>query len=181
MIARTAHPLLVLKSIADAIAVRLHESRVDDTHKGTDWSALSFRSGDNLFLIAASDVQEVVAQKKLGKFTPIPQAKRWLKGLIQLRGDLLPIIDFAALVLNQAAKSSAKSRVIVTKPPLHCGFIVDEVCGVEQIAIATLPAARPALERRFLTATFQQNNLTYHVFSLKHAAADAELRNFTTN
>jgi chemotaxis signal transduction protein len=92
----------------------------------------------------------------------------------------LPVIDFGQLVLARPAKTGAKSRLIVTKPPLHCGFIVDEVCGVKQI-VDTNPAVDTRPDKRFLTATFQQHDLTYYVFSLKHAANDAELRNFTMN
>jgi purine-binding chemotaxis protein CheW len=52
---------------------------------------LAFELGDELYAVPIGKVREIVGGAP--RLTPIPNAPAFLKGLISLRGDVLPLVD----------------------------------------------------------------------------------------
>ena len=102
---------------------------------------LLFRIGDDEFGLPIASVEEVAPLPP--KLTRLPKAPAFIQGLMNLRGNVVPVIDQVRR-FSGAAASGRKRRVIVVRiDALQAGFIVDAVSEVLRIPVGAL---RPAPE-----------------------------------
>jgi purine-binding chemotaxis protein CheW len=99
------------------------------------------RVANEHYALPVADVLEVAA---LGEVTPVPGAGAAVLGVRNVRGQVLPVVDLAA-VLGLAA-SSPERIVIAEHGGRKAGLAVDSVVGVEE-----LPEASEAIESHHLT------------------------------
>ncbi len=66
-----------------------------DAGAGREWVGVAFRMGGETFLVAREETREVLGYPAV--ITRIPGAKSWVKGLANVRGQLLPMLDSAAV------------------------------------------------------------------------------------
>lgn len=63
--------------------------------------------------------------------TPIPEAPPIVDGVINLRGDVIPVVDLGRRFAVKRSKADADSRIIVMEVQgRQAGFVVDEVTEV---------------------------------------------------
>jgi purine-binding chemotaxis protein CheW len=97
---------------------------------------LSFELNGEIFAITVHNVLEVLEKQKL---TKVPKAPFYIKGVINFRGEILPVID-TRIKFNMPEKDDeSKSVVIVfdielSDKKLFIGGIVDGVKDVIEIA-----------------------------------------------
>jgi len=81
------------------------------------------------YALSVSEVQEII---KLQPITEVPCDKPFVKGVINLRGKIVPVIGLGARFGLQEAKEGAASRIIVVNvSDEDIGIAVD---GVDQVA-----------------------------------------------
>ena len=56
------------------------------------WSGIGFRLGEHWYVAPMGEVSEVLHEPR---FTQLPGVRPWVKGVANLRGRLLPIIDLS--------------------------------------------------------------------------------------
>lgn len=84
------------------------------------------------FLIPISEIAEILEKKRI---TAIPGCGAWVKGVLNVRGRLLPVYGAADFFRRQAPERKAAGALeilIVDKGPLFCGIAVDEIHGMEK-------------------------------------------------
>jgi purine-binding chemotaxis protein CheW len=100
--------------------------------------------------VEAGAVREILAADDP---TRIPGASRAVRGLVNLRGTLVPVVDTADAVGLGAANGSARTLVVVERHGKLVGLAVDEVLdlltvpGSAMDSSAGLPGVRPDLVR----------------------------------
>ena len=62
----------------------------------TEWVGIGFRIGDERFVASREQVREVLMLPD--SMTRVPGARRWLLGIANLRGHLLPLVDLKLLL-----------------------------------------------------------------------------------
>lgn len=94
----------------------------------SEWVGVGFRIGDEQFVASRDQVREVLMLPD--NMTRVPGAQRWLLGIANLRGHLLPLVD-VKLILGSGRTSLRRStRVIsVNHREIPAGLVVDEVLG----------------------------------------------------
>jgi twitching motility protein PilI len=134
-----------------------------------EWVGLAFRLGGEGFLVARQETREVMVQP--ATMTRVPGARPWIRGLANVRGQLLPIVDLRAFLGAGLATATRTTRVLVAHHrEIPAGLMVDEVLGfrrfVESEFSAELP---PTLLRceRFLAGAFRRGADVWPVFSLR--------------
>ena len=111
---------------------------------------LLFRSGGQVLAVDAGDVREIIAA---GVATRIPGAARAIRGLVNVRGTLVPVVDMADAVGLAGVNGSAGTLVIVERHGKPVALAVEEVLDlvtVPETALddrAALPGVRPDLVR----------------------------------
>jgi len=90
---------------------------------------LSFELGDELYAVPIGKVREIVGGAP--RLTPIPNAPAFLKGLISLRGDVLPLVDLRKEFGLPAPPYDKFTVVLVTEvASVPVGVVVDRVVDV---------------------------------------------------
>ncbi|WML39355.1 chemotaxis protein CheW [Neobacillus sp. OS1-2] len=81
------------------------------------------------------DIQYVQSIEQLLPITRVPNAPIYVKGVINLRGNVIPVLDLSSkLTLNQATYTKF-TRLIITKvEEIEVGLIVDQISDVIDIA-----------------------------------------------
>lgn len=125
------------------------------------WTGLGFRVGDLRLLAPLDQVSEVVPYAVV---TPVPGTKRWLKGIANVRGDLLTIVDLADFLGKEPIVPDADSRLLIMNVPgLNSALLVPEVIGlrhfVEEDDRAEIPDVEEPVRSCLRGAFFQDETL----------------------
>ena len=137
------------------------------------WSGVGFRIGDVNLLSKIEEVNEILISPEM---TRIPSACSWVKGIANIRGMLLPIMDLKDFIDGQVTQSGRKTRVLlIKKGELVSGLMVDEVFGMrhffEEERTNKAPDASSNL-KRFLNGAFRKDDTHWGVFNMDNLAAD---------
>jgi len=100
---------------------------------------ITFRLADNLIGIDILDIREIVPCIKV---TKVQQAPEFVLGLINLRGQILTILDIGVLVGLPKRSINPQSHFIIFKNK-DAGFIVDRIGDVleaDQTHVESIPA-----------------------------------------
>ncbi|GAB3372199.1 CheW domain-containing protein [Azotobacter armeniacus] len=137
------------------------------------WSGIGFRMGERLFVASMGEVSEVLHEPR---YTPLPGVKNWVRGVANVRGRLLPIMDLCEFFGREAAALRKQRRVLVVDcQAVFAGLIVDEVYGLQHFPVETFAERLPPLEasiQPFILGVFQCEQ-PWLVFSPHALARDA--------
>jgi purine-binding chemotaxis protein CheW len=104
---------------------------------------LTFLLGDESYGIEILKVQEIIGMQSI---TRIPRTPEYVKGVINLRGKVIPVIDLRLRFGMEVAEVSRKTCIIVVQVAkadinVTMGIVVDEVSEVLEIAAAEIEPA----------------------------------------
>ena len=135
------------------------------------WSGIGFKIGDFQLVSAVGDVNEILHYPAV---TTIPGTKNWVKGMANIRGNLIPIIDLNGYLGKEQTSLNASSRVlIINNDELWAGLLVDQVIGLKHFYDADVSAGDPKVDDNvdpYLSSGYQQNNDNWYVFSMETLA-----------
>jgi twitching motility protein PilI len=94
------------------------------------WQGVGFRLGEAILVTPLTEVREVLSCPKA--LARIPGAKPWVKGLANIRGMLLPVIDLQGCLEGTPIVVETRSRMLlVNHASISAGLLVDEVLGIK--------------------------------------------------
>ncbi|HET7204524.1 MAG TPA: chemotaxis protein CheW [Steroidobacteraceae bacterium] len=136
---------------------------------GPEWVGIAFRLGGEAFLLAREETREVLSYPPT--ITRVPGARSWIRGLSNVRGQLLPVVDLRAFLGAGATSMTRTSRVLVANHrEIPAGLVVDEVMGFRRFFEGEFSAdLPPTLLRceRYLAGAFKRGTEVWPVFSIK--------------
>ncbi len=101
---------------------------MEDTGKEGEVQVVAFTMGEEEF---ACDIQVVSEVIKMLKVTPLPQSLEFIEGVINLRGEVIPVIDLRRRFGMEEVERTKESRIIVVEVEGRMvGLIVDSVSEV---------------------------------------------------
>lgn len=125
-----------------------------DSHekiKGASSAFVTFSLADETYAIDVLQVQEVL---KLTDIAPVPGVPDYILGIINLRGDVVTVIDARRrMMLPERALDDASRIVIIDVDNQNVGILVDSVAEVVQIspdAVDPAPAVGNDQTSRFI-------------------------------
>ena len=117
-----------------------------------DTQVVAFKLRDEEYGISILNVQEI---RNLTDITRVPFSADFIKGVINLRGSVLPVIDLKQrLGLAETPYTDSTRIVTVTIDDLHVGMLVDavtEVLTLENRPVDTKKAINSKEGSRFLS------------------------------
>lgn len=140
---------------------------------GKSWTAIGFRIGQDHFVIPLSQSREVFPVPE--QVTPVPKSQPWVYGIVNLRGELLPVFDLSLFMQEKAAKLSKRSRIIVINDSeISGGVLVDEVFGLKhfQREADSLDNGADSRLNAYLAGHIIQQDTDWHVFSFDKLISD---------
>ncbi len=94
------------------------------------WQGIGFTVGGAFLTIPVKEVRELLNYPRLSR---IPGAKPWVKGIANVRGRLLTIVDLENFLLGTATRVQPRSRILALRDEtLRVGFLVEKLMGMRQ-------------------------------------------------
>jgi twitching motility protein PilI len=179
MTSTSSGPVISLRSLRDRPFELLKElekrsravvtGAVAENSVGHEWVGVAFRMGGETFLVAREETREVLGYP--AAVTRIPGAKGWVKGLANVRGQLLPMLDLRQFLGSGATVAGRNTRIVVVNHrDIPAGLMVDEVLGFRRFAEAEFNAEAPPTVIRcdsYLAGAFRRGGEVWPVLSLK--------------
>ena len=89
---------------------------------------IAFKLGNEEYTVPIESVQEIIMPQQT---THIPKSPRFVEGIINLRGHIIPVIDGRKRFDIEVSENNADTRIIVLELDDHTvGLIVDSVSEV---------------------------------------------------
>ncbi|MGB4330680.1 MAG: chemotaxis protein CheW, partial [Dethiobacteria bacterium] len=90
----------------------------------------------------ACDINNVREVLKMVKVTPLPQSLKFVEGVINLRGEVIPVVDLRKRFNLPEVDYSERSRIIIVEVgSSQVGLIVDEVSEVLRLSSSQIQAS----------------------------------------
>ena len=135
----------------------------------SEWVGIGFRIGQENFVADRNQVREVLMLPDAT--TRVPGTKRWVLGIANLRGHLLPLIDVKLLLGGGRTTLRRTTRVIsVNHREIPAGLIVDEVLGFRRFTDSDFSETWPETAVRcdtFLKGAYRRGNDVWPIFGLR--------------
>jgi len=151
----------------------MNASTVEDA---ADRELIAFRVGAQEFCINIMTVREI---RGWTMATVLPRAPRFVRGVINLRGAVLPIVDLAIRLGLPSAEPTARNVIIVAQVnSQQIGLLVDEVSDIlttSEKDIQAAPDVSSELVRSFVRGLLSLDKRMISLISLDHLLPAAEL------
>lgn len=100
-----------------------------------------FRIGDDLF---AAEVLAVDRVLRYSAPNPVPDVPRWIQGVIEHRGSVIPVVDLRLRIERDEMELSASTRILVLNTSDgFVGAIADAVVEVAAVPASAVSAPPP--------------------------------------
>ena len=138
---------------------------------------LTFTLGDESYGIPVLKVREII---RLCPITPVANMPDHIKGVINLRGKVIPLVDLRAKLRLPTAADNDRTCIVVTQivtpagDARLCGMIVD---GVEEVANFTAADIEPtpdfggAIDAHFITGMAKAGGVVKTLIDLDKISA----------
>lgn len=140
------------------------------------WTGIGFRLGNNYLVSAMEEVHEILHYPVM---TRVPSAQFWIKGIANVRGTLLPIMDLQGFIEGVDSRHDDTARVLVIRHGgLTTGLVVNEVLGMHHFFDEERCDQIPGISNqllRYLRGAFLQADRYWGLFSMRRLAEKPEL------
>ncbi|MDQ1245320.1 MAG: purine-binding chemotaxis protein CheW [Campylobacterota bacterium] len=145
---------------------------------------LTFFLGDEQYGIAIERIKEIIAMMKI---TSVPKIPPYMRGVINLRGSIIPIIDTRLRFAMDSREADMHTAIIIVEvEKVNIGFIVDrveEVASIDTLNLSEPPKFGSQIDTDFISSVAQiEENVVMILDVLKLFEADeiinlAEIQN----
>ncbi len=160
------HPLLLLQEIERRSKVHAFELP-QQLDVRTTWDGVGFRLGNTQLVAAVDEVKEILP---LPRITAVFGAQRWVKGVANIRGTLLPVMDLQGFMQGSVTLPGRRSRILVVRHKgISAGLLVDEVLGLKHFyeeEFGTDGGDSDPAYARYLRGVYRQDGESWPVFSM---------------
>jgi purine-binding chemotaxis protein CheW len=132
----------------------------------------------------AVSVPNVIEVGRVPVITPVPNVPAWLRGVINLRGEILSIIDVRRFLEIDDAYPTESSRMLVIKSvrdEIMTSLIVDQVNGFARLSKAHMDVSIAPLRNKvtaYVSAVCEHDEQTVAVLDLERFLLSPEICQF---
>jgi purine-binding chemotaxis protein CheW len=129
---------------------------------------IAFRMGNQEFCVDVMSIREI---RGWTAATPLPQSPDFVRGVINLRGTVLPIVDLAARLGFAPAEPTARHAIIVTQiADQVVGLLVEGVSDIFTVSeekIQPTPDVASEAAKRFVRGVIPMDNRLISVVAIE--------------
>lgn len=153
---------------------------VKGSKRGPTVQYVTFRLADETYAINVMQVREVL---RITEIAPVPGAPSYVLGIINLRGNVVTVIDARSRMGLGPKEPDDVSRVVIIEGREHVvGMLVDSVAEVIELADSEIePAPRVSSEEasRCIQGVASKNNQLTIVIDLNKLVSDDTTSDFS--
>ncbi len=120
---------------------------------------VTFNLGSEEFGVNILEVQEII---RLPEITRVPNSSDFVRGVVNLRGKIIPIIELRKRLAMPSLENTENTRIIIIEyDELTVGIIVDKVNEVADIDSSTTEAPPPMVgevNSGYISSVSKQSN-----------------------
>lgn len=139
------------------------------------WSGIGFTLDGQHYLAAMGEVSEVLA---VPRYTHVPGVKPWMKGIANVRGRLLPIMDLLGYFNRASSLQEHRRRLIVIdQGDIFSGLVVDDVLGMQHFPVQDYSLEVPHVPselKPFVQGAFRREEKNWAIFSMSRLVEDPQ-------
>ncbi len=110
-----------------------------------DKQYIIFKLNDEKF---AANINHIASITEYSSITPLPNGPAYVDGLLNLRGDIIPVVNLKKRFNMTEQKMNEKRILIARKNDIQIGFLVDEASQSMNVAESNiLPAPMIAIKK----------------------------------
>lgn len=151
-----------------AMGGSLTERKKEIVQENFDLPLVVFRLGEETFGLILHEVREIIL---VGLVTPVPRAPSFIEGVLNLRGEVMPVIDLRERFGLQRVERTNQSRIIITPiGGVYTGLVVDmvdEVRNVDKRQLEEPPRITAAKKNAYITKVARTNNTVIFLLDLQ--------------
>ena len=136
---------------------------------------VSFRLANELYGIEITKIREIIL---VSEITQVPETPHYVKGLINLRSSVIPVIDLRARFALPEAELGADGRIMVLNVGTRTiGIVVDsvnEVLRVSQDQVSPAPPTVASQGNGYMTGLVQLDQELLILLNVDQLFGDAE-------
>lgn len=93
------------------------------------WLGIRFAVAGVHLTVPVKDVREIL---NLPRLYPVPGTKPWIRGIANVRGRLLTVVDIGGFLTGRMTMATGSSRVLALRDEsIPAGFLVEEMLGLK--------------------------------------------------
>ena len=117
-----------MEEMMEGMTIEADEEALEDIRQG---KYMTFQVGTDVFGVELKYVNEIIQMQPV---TPIPEVEHFIKGLINLRGKIIPVIDVADRFGKESFEYNDRTCVIVIEVKgIEVGLIIENIAEVVSI------------------------------------------------
>ncbi len=125
------------------------------------------------------DVMQVQEVLRLSEITPVPGAPHYVIGIINLRGNVVTVVDTRCLFSLMTTEADDASRIIIVEVSGQVvGILVDsvaQVIEVPQSRIESVPKVGNNEHNRYIQGIYSEDDDLFTLINLEKLLSDTEL------
>jgi len=173
-VASKLHPFDLLQSLEEQ-SKNSAKGLPQQTETRALWSGIGFILGGIEMVAPLTQVNEILHFPNL---TLVPGTLPWIKGLANIRGTLLPVVDLQSYLGQPPISLRQQSRILVIhQGELNVGLLVDEVLGLRHFdpedRVTRIRKMNPEVKTH-IRGAFKQNEKTWHLFDMSTLVDDPQ-------
>ncbi|EJN34240.1 chemotaxis signal transduction protein [Pseudomonas sp. GM78] len=142
---------------------------------------LTLTLGDELYALPIEHIREII---EFGGLTKIPMMPAFLRGVINLRGAVLPVVDLSVRFGHERTTIGRRTCIVIVEvvqddEAQMLGIIVDavnEVLAVEANQVDARPAFGARIRADFIAGILSQNDRFVIVLDIRQVLSVDEIR-----
>lgn len=141
----------------------------------TYWEGILFSVMGESFLSPLNEVVEILNYP--AAITKVPGTKSWVRGIANVRGNLLPIVDLQAFLEGGITIPGRRSRVLVVQHrEVFTGLLVGDMVGIRHFDEAQLTECQTlqGSVAKYVSGAFDDEGEVWPVFSMHALATSPE-------
>lgn len=124
------------------------------------------------------EVQQVKSIERLLPITPIPRTLPFILGVINLRDEILPVLDLGERLGFSSAEATEETRIVVAHVGgVQVGLVVDavrDVLGFDEARIEDAPTLVGGIKAEYLGGITRVGEQIYVLLNLAKILSDTE-------
>jgi purine-binding chemotaxis protein CheW len=134
-----------------------------------------FRLGPESYGLRLHEVREIIM---VGQITPVPRAPKFVDGVLNLRGEVMPVVDLRTRFGLERTEATTISRILITSiGGVFTGLVVDAVTEVRPVELNRFgppPAVTAVGANRYIEKVARLDNGMIFLLELQQLLTDAE-------
>ena len=135
------------------------EEAVEMVKTGDEKQVVLFELNNQKFAI---DIQKVKEINRIPSIIKVPNEKRYLRGIANLRGDVIAIIDLCSLLYGEETQLNESSRVIIVEQRgERFGILAKKVLSVSKVSAENVVEVEQTLEDEHMQEKLSSLDIKY--------------------